>query len=75
MKKQTPEGKNYYGLTNMEEGWLGHPGACGNQCYADQATGVVRLYICQVANNPNHGAALGAWRQAYEEIFKEAGLR
>ncbi len=75
MKKQTPEGKNYYGLTNMEEDWLGHAGACGNQCYADPATGVVRLYICQVANNPNHGAALGAWRQAYEEIFKEAGLR
>ncbi len=75
MKKQTPEGKNYYGLANMEEGWLGHPGACGNQCYADPAAGVVRLYIIQSVNNPKYGEALGAWQKACEEIFKEAGLR
>ena len=75
MKKQTPDGKPYYGLTCMEEGWVGHAGACGNQCYAEPSTGLVRLYIIQTSGSPKHGEALGVWRQTSEEIFKDDGLR
>jgi CubicO group peptidase (beta-lactamase class C family) len=75
MAKQTPEGQPYYGLTNMEQGWIGHAGACGNQCYADPAAGIVRLYIVQVSGVPKHDEAVGAWRKTAEEIFRDAGLR
>lgn len=74
--KQTPEGNpNCYGITNMMSGdWFGHPGACGNQCYASTA-GVVRLFIIQVSGCPKHGEAVKAWSEASETIFKEAGLK
>lgn len=73
-KKQTPEGKPFYGLTNMADHWFGHAGACGNQCYADPS-GLVRLYIIQTAGCPKQGEAQQTWERVSEEIFKDAGLR
>ncbi len=70
-KKQTGNRPESYGLGMGVNGIdFGHGGAHGNDAYVENSTGMIRIYMVQVAGVPKQGEAKTRFDQAAAKVFQ-----